>query len=272
MWEIMKFLQGEMEKPGLFSLFHIISLLIVLAATILLSVFFKDCKEKTYKRILFIVWICCLVLEIIKQFVKSFVYGPPHQITYDYYDIPLHLCSTILYVLPILIFTKREKLPILHDAITGYICFFVSFGGLVVLLYTDIVMSKLIFTNVQTMIHHGSQVALGVFMVIWNRNRINIKMFFKSIFVLLSFMAIALIVNIILTPITPRGINMFYVNPYQITDIPFFSTIQEKAGFFVFLLSYTSALILAGFVVYLIDIAFIRLNNKLAINKYNRCH
>ena len=261
MADIIRFFQAEMDKPGLFSLFHIISLIIILGITIFISVVFKNCKEKTYKRIIFVFWSICIILEIMKQIIKSFVYGPPHHFIYSFYDFPFHMCSTMFYLAPVLIFMKREKHPNLYDSITGYMCFFVLFAGLVVVLYNQVVMSNLIFTNIQTMIHHGAQVVLGVFMVVWNRDRLSLKMFFESLIVLAIFIVLAIIINTILTPYVD-GIDMFYLNPLQVSSIPIASDIQANAGFIVYLLVYLIGIFSIGLIFYFIEKGLIKLSTR----------
>lgn len=261
MGTIVKFLQSEMEKPGLFSLFHIISLLIIIGITILIAIKYKNCSLKTYKRIIFIIWLVCIVFEILKQITRNFIYGPPLTFHYDFYHLPFHLCSTMFYVVPILLFTSKDKHPLLHEAITGYICFFVFFAGMVVCVYNQFVMTNIIFINIQTMIHHGSQVVLGVFMITWNRKNINLKMYFESLIVLGIFIPLAIIINVLIYPISD-GIDMFYINPYQISYLPVFDKIQEKAGYVVYLILYMISLSVSGLIMYLLEKGCIKLSYK----------
>ena len=250
MEKIISFFQGQMERPGVFSWFHIVGVLLIIAATILISYFFKDAKEKTYKRILLVSWIILVVFEIIKQLVRSYYPGNPSYWEYDFYNFPFHICSMCLYMLPILIFVKREKHPSFTDAINGFSCFIGFIGGIIVVAYPEMVMTKFIFINIQTLVHHGLQVILGVFIFVWNRKTITIKTYFSSLIVFMVCATIALIINVSLYP---REIDMFYLNPYLITTMPLANIVQEKAGFVVYAILFILAIFGAAYLVYFVE-------------------
>ena len=255
MGEFIHLLQKQMEVPGLFSLFHIIWILIILLVTIIISYRFKNCSYKTYKIIMAICFFICLVMEIFKQLVLSYNYGSPSYFHYDFYNLPFHLCSTIYYIVPILLLINKDKHKALNESLTGFMCFFVLFGGLIVVLYNSIVMSERMYTNIQTMVHHGIQVILGVFMFVWNRKEISIKTFYKSLIILGIFTILAIVVNISLFK-KSGGIDMFYVNPYEVSVIPVINTIHEKAGFIPYLIVYLFFVVFLGFLTYLIEMLF----------------
>lgn len=257
--EFTHFFQWQVEKPGLFSPFHFISLLIIIVSTILVSKIFKNCSYLTYKKIIIFSWLFLVILEIIKQLVKSFYYGPPSYWEYSFYNLPFHLCSTIYYIAPILLFMNKDKHPKIYNALIGFMGIFVLMAGSIVILYNDIVMSEMLFTNIQSMAHHGVQVILGVFIVVWNKKQYNFKTFLSSLIVLAIFTIIALLINIIIAPF--GGIDMFYVNPYEITVLPIGSYIQENFGFIPYFIVYLIVIILGGFITYSIEI--------LSIHKFN---
>ena len=254
--KIINSFQGQMERPGLFSLFHIISLVIIIIATIIICYLFKNVNERKYKRIMLIGWIICIVLEVMKQIIKSFHYGNPSYWQYDFYDFPFHICSSIFYIAPIIIFTSRKKHPLLYDAAIGYFCFFLLLGGTTVTLYTDMVYSNLIFTNVQTMIHHGLIVVLGIYSVVWNHKELSFKMFLKSLIVLAILMSMAIIINVVLHPFA-NGIDMFFINPLEETTLPVVNVIQRDFGYPVYLAGYILVMSSLGFITYVIEKAII---------------
>ena len=83
MEEFLHFLQGEMEVPGVFSWFHFVMLIPIIGLTFVISYFFKDAKEKIYKRIIFIFLIILLFFEFFKQILKAFHYGSPSYWEYS---------------------------------------------------------------------------------------------------------------------------------------------------------------------------------------------
>lgn len=261
--KLIHFFQYQVEEPGLFSLFHIVFLVIIVSMTVFISIRFKNCSEKTYKKIILICWIICLIMESIKQIVKSFVYGSPSYFKYSFYDFPFHLCSLIYYIAPVLIFVKREKASFLYDSLSWFMAIFSLFGGVIVILFNSIVMSTLLYTNIQTMIHHGIQVLLGVFIVTWNRKRLNIYSFLKSLVILSVYTILAILINVLITPVS-NGIDMFYVNPYEVSVIPVINEIHRNVGFTPYLIVYLLLIILMGFITYMVEV--------LIVNKFNfRC-
>ena len=250
MEEFIHALQGEMARPGIFSWFHIVALILIIAATILVSLFFYNASEKVYKRILLITWISLLILEVIKQVLKSFYYGSPSYWEFSSADFPFHICSMIYYVFPVIIFVDKQKHPAIVDAAIGYMSFICLFTGLAVCFYTDMVMSNLIFTNVQSLIHHGALVIFGVYIFVWNRKTITIKTFYRTLIAFAITAVIATIINVIVHPLF---INMFYINPFIITNLPLGNIVQAKAGYAVYLLCYLTGITLITFLFYFVE-------------------
>lgn len=250
MEEFLHFIQGEMTEPGVFSWFHFIALIPIIAAAILVPWFLRNCSEKTYKRVLLFAWITLLVLEVGKQIVKAFHYGPPSYWEYSYRDFPFSICSMPYYFLPILIFVNKEKHPKIVDAATGYVGFILLVAGIVVCLYPEMATSRFLYINVQTFIHHGSQVVLGIFVYVWNRRSVTIKTYYRSMIAFAITAVIAIIINV---SFQPHFINMFFINPLIITNLPIGNIVQEKAGYPVFLIGFLSLIALVSFLAYLTE-------------------
>ena len=187
-------LKSEITMPNLYGLFHIISIILIITCTILLCLFFKNCSEKTFKKIIFIFWIVILIFELYKQFVFSYNINE-NIITwkYNWYYFPFQFCSTPLYILPLIVFFKDGKI---YQSAISFISTFAFFAGLCVIIYPGNVFLRIIGINLQTMIHHGSQIVLGIFCLVHNRNKVNIKFFLKGLIVFIILLLIALIFNI----------------------------------------------------------------------------
>ena len=250
MEEFLHFLQGEMGEPGIFSWFHFVALIFIIGGAILLPYFLKDTSEKVYKRVLFISWVTLIFIGIIKQIIKSFHYGDPSYWEYSYKDFPFSLCSMIYYFLPIIIFVDKEKHPKIVDTAIGYMCLISLMAGLAVCIYSDIAVSRYIYINIQTFIHHGSQVVLGVFIYVWNRKNITIKTVYRSLIAFLITAVIAIIINV---AFYPHFINMFFINPTRITNLPVGNIVQEKAGYPVYLIAFLTVIALMTFLTYFVE-------------------
>ena len=259
MEEFIHFLQGTMEEPKVISWFHFIAVIPIIIGAILIPYFFKDTSEKNYKRILLGAWITLLILEVFKQLIKSFHYGNPSYWEYNFKDFPFALSSMVYYFLPIIIFFNKEKHPKIVDAAIGYMCFISLTAGIIVCTYTKLATSSLIYINVQTFIHHGSQVILGVFIYVWNRRTISIKTFYRSLIAFAITVVIAIILNVSLYP---HNINMFFISPMVITKLPVGNIVQEKAGYPVFLIGYLSVMALLTYLAYLTETSIYKLIKK----------
>lgn len=260
MEEIIHFLQGEMEVPGVISWFHLFMLIPIIGLTFAISFFFKNSSEKVYKRIIFIFWVILIVLEIFKQIIKAFHYGSPSYWEYSVRDFPFSICSMIYYFVPIILFVNKEKHPKIVDAAIGYMCLISLTMGIIVCIYTDMVMSKLIFINVQSLIHHGTQVIVGVYIYVWNRNNITIKTVYRTLIAFAITAVIAIIINV---SFYPHFINMFFINPTRITNLPIGNIVQEKAGYPVYLILFLILIALVTFLTYFVETSI----NKLVIKK-----
>ena len=250
MEEVLHFLQGRLEEPEVISWFHLFAVLPIIALTIIIPYFFRDCKEKTYKRILFIFWVVLIILEIFKELIKSFHYGSPSYWEYSIRDFPFSICSMIYYFIPIILFVDKQKHPKIVDAAIGYMCFILLAMGILVCSYTKMATSTLIYINIQTFIHHGSQIILGVFVYVWNRKSITVKTFYSS---LVAFGITAVIAILINVAFYPNFINMFFINPTRITNLPIGNIVQEKAGYPVYLIAFLVTVSLATYLTYLVE-------------------
>lgn len=244
-----------MEEPEVISWFHFIALIPIIALAILIPLLFRNAEEKIYKRILFIFWVVLIVLEIFKQLIKSFHYGDPSYWEYSVRDFPFSICSMVYYFIPIVLFVKRERHPKIVDAATGYLCLISLVAGIAVCVYTKMVTSTLIYINIQTFIHHGSQVVLGVFVYVWNRKNITIKTVYRSLIAFAITAVIAILINV---AFYPRFINMFFINPTRITNLPIGNIVQEKAGYPVYLLAFLSVIALMTFLTYFVETSIYR--------------
>ena len=255
MEQILHFLQGEMETPGVFSWFHFVMLIPIIILTIFISMFFKNTSEKIYKRILLIFWIILLILELFKQLLLSFHYGNPSYWSYSTRDFPFSICSLSIYLLPFILFMNKEKHPKIIDSINGYLCFISLFSGLVVCLYTNMVMTRMIYINIQSLLHHGSQVILGVFIYVYNRTSISIRTVYRSLILFVITAIIAIIINI---SFYPQFINMFFINPMFITNLPVGNVVQEKAGYAVYLILFLLLIGVTTLLTYVVESSIYR--------------
>ena len=210
-------------------------------------------------------WIVIFVLEVYKQLVFSFeLAGDVPTWDYQWYAFPYQLCSTPLYILPFIFLLKEGKVK---DATMAYIMTFSLFGGLAVFFYPNDVFVETIGINIQTMIHHGLQIVLGIFVMVYNRKRLDIKFWLRSIYVFAALVSIALILNISVYHIfAAKGIdetfNMFYVGPYFDCTLPLLSIVYPKIPYICFILLYILGFVLISYIIYIVEKGIYKLASR----------
>ena len=245
-------LSATMERPPLFGAWHIVSLALAIALTAFMIWKFKDCSDKTLRRILFIFWIVIVLFEVYKQIVFSMHSdGVTAEWSYQWYIFPFQFCSTPLYLLPILVFVKDCKF---RNAVMAYMVTFSLFAGLVVMIYPGDVYTSMIGINIQTMVHHGMQLVVGVFLAAHNRHHLNKRFFAWAVASFSVLCAVAIGLNTIMNYAKPGvGFNMFYISPFQPCTLPILSDIYAKAPYPVFLIVYVLGFTLVAALVYTIE-------------------
>ena len=227
--KILTFLRFEMESPGNYSPFHIVFLLLTIAVTAFLIWRFRDSNEKTARRILLGAWITLVIFEVYKQVIFSYDGNAATPWSYPWYIFPFQLCSNPLYVFPFAAFLKKGPAK---DAVVSFLATFSVFGGLAVMFYPNDVFTGVGGVNVQTMVHHGTQVAIGIFLAARHRRNWSLKVFLKGVipFAILSAIAIGLN-EIMYAHFTSNGIdatfNMFYISPYFENTLPIYSDVHK---------------------------------------------
>ena len=239
--KFLHFLEGSMTRPGNYGWFHLMFVAIIICATVLICLKFKDSSEKTVNKIMLVVWIILVVGEIIKQVLYSFEFDGTSAVwDYQWYAFPYQLCGTPLVVLPFAIFLKEGKV---RDACITYLATFSLFGGLAVYFYPNDVFVSEIAINLQSMIHHGLQVVLGIFLAVHNRRNLNFKRYISSVGVFVVLAAAAIVMNIgVYHAFAANGIdetfNMFYISPYFDCTLPVLSAIYPAVPYPIFLAIY----------------------------------
>ena len=252
--KLFNLLTAEFEAaPVSYGLFHIVSIILVITLTVLVCKLFKDSSDKAVNILTACVWVVILSLEIYKQLVfglgleeGKFVWD------YAWYAFPFQFCSSPLYILPIIAFTKNDKL---RDACISYMMTFSLFAGLAVFCYPNDVFIKMIGINYQTMIHHGSQILMGVFYAVRYRDRFGTRHFFSGalVFVVMSFIAMTLNIGVYHAfPLfgIDETFNMFYISPYFDCTLPLLSVVYAKIPYVGFVSVYFFGFILCALIVY----------------------
>lgn len=268
--KIIHSLQKTMECPTNYGWFHIMFLIIIIVGTFIICKFFKNCSEKTVNILLFIFWAVVFLLEVYKQLEFSFTYSDEvAKWDYQFYAFPFQFCSSQLYILPFIFLLKDSKI---RDGMILFTITFLFFGGLAVCIYPNNVFVETIGINIQTMIHHGTQLLLGIFLFIRYGEKLNLMNYLRGVVVFLCLLFIALSLNIIVYKMlqsigNDEKFNMFYISPYFECQLPILSIIQSKTPYLVFLLIYMFGFVFIAFILYVVELKIYKLIDK---NKYEK--
>ena len=265
--DIAKFLEFYLDSvPQIFGWYHIISLLLIIGISVIIGIFFgkkrNGGKFKTYKKIFLVVWIINVFFEVYKQIIITFPSSGDYF--YRWWAFPFFICSFPLYMMPIAIFTKNEKIRRLMDY---FLATYVLFSGAIVICYPAIVFNNLMFLNVQTIICHGSQVIIGVYLYASGRVRFsvtndysfNLKDFINVTLLFLATFILSQLLHVIhrslgLHLIHGCDLTIFHVSPYYTTPLPILSIIHEKLGYIALIFAFPLSMIITAYLTY--SIAF----------------
>ncbi len=259
-------LTHQITPPKTFGSFHLVAIGVIGFMTTLVCKKLKNASERSERRLALGVWIGLVVLELYKQLVCSFTLeNDAFVFAYDWHSFPFQFCSAPLYVLPLIAFLKNGKL---REAIVAFFSTYTLVAGLIVCIYPGNVFVETLGIDIQSLVWHGSQVALGI---LFGLRRLakedapNRKRFFLSaVPIFLIFVAVATVLNLFVYNAfslkeLDETFNMFFISPYFETMIPILSIVQKVAPFPIFLLSYVLGFSALTYLVLVIETLTIRL-------------
>lgn len=244
---------STMTAPTTGSAFHLAFVGAVLVLTVLLSWAFRNCTDRALRTLTGFFWVVIVALEIYKQLVFCLSLSDGvFSWDYAWYIFPFQFCSSPLYIFPIIAFSGNDKL---RERCIAYMMTFSLFAGLAVFCYPNDVFIETTGINYQTMIHHGSQILLGVLYGVRYRSRLNAKFFFGGVRTFVTMVFIAMVLNVgVYQAFTHFGIdetfNMFYISPYFECTLPVLNTVWSMVPYAVFVCVYFFGFILCALIVY----------------------
>ena len=214
-------LQAEMETPQMFGWFHLASLAAVAVTVFLLCRFGRNAQGKSLNMILRVFAIVCIALEIYKQLVFTFDYNAAAGTgswDFEWYAFPFQFCSTPMYVSLAASFMKEGKV---RNALLAYLATFGMLAGLLVMAYPSNVFIGMIGINIQTMVHHGGQLAIGLYLLICKKFEIRWRSMLGASLVFIAMLAIASVMNVCAEVSgLQESFNMFYIRYGEKPSLP----------------------------------------------------
>ena len=246
--KIIGFLSFELnEIPTMYGWFHLMFIGIFTGLTIICAKRFKGSSTKDLDIFLRIVSVIMLIFEVYKQFVFT-IDGSTWD--YQWYAFPFQFCSVPMYVMLLASFLKEGKIK---QSLYAFLGTYGLFGGLAVMAYPSTVFIYTLGISIQTMVHHGFMVVVGITLLYSGHIQLNRKGILKAASVFFSLVAIAFLLNIGLRNVDGT-FNMFFISPYYDTSLPVFSLIEAKFGYIPFLITYFFGFTLAAYLVLITSI------------------
>ena len=224
---IFRILGTRWDRPTLFGTFHIACIIASFVVGIVLCLLWKHGVIKSVKRVVLVTAIIVIVFEIYKQIMCGISYEYGLSYNYDWQTFPWQFCSTPMYI-GLLAGISRGKI---HDHFCAYLATFALFAGTAVMIYPATVFTSMIGICIQTMVCHGSMIAIAIFLYYTGHVKTEWKTLFKAIPVFAVTVTIAVILNTVMhgSGILPEGthFSMFYVCPECRPELPIYSMVQE---------------------------------------------
>lgn len=244
--KVLEIFDTQMQEPASYGLFHIVWIVLSIAAGIALCVWLKD-GEKYARRVMLTTAVIVIVLELYKLIHHAFDYenGISYAFPWEYF--PFQFCSTPMYVGLLAGLTRKGRV---HSSLCAYLATFAVFAGLVVMAYPNDVFVETAGINFQTMICHGSMLTIGIYLYGSGYVKAEHKTILKALPVFCVAVAIAAVLNEWAFRVGILEIdkfNMFYFSPHQDPHLPLYSGVQEALGvanplsFIIYVVGFTLA-------------------------------
>lgn len=264
---IYNFVNTQMTTPTNYSPFHLACIGIMLLTAVFLITVFKKAGDRTVRGLAGFFWVTIVILEIIKQLLFGFDVEDGRLVwDYAWYAFPFQFCSSPLYILPIVAFSKNEKL---RDAAIVFLATFSVFAGTCVYVFPNDVFTSQVFICIQTMVHHGVQVFFGAYLAFRYRDKLTFKNLARATGVFTVLAAIAMAINLgayYLFPLIGISdtLNMFYISPFENCTLPVLSMVDEALPYIPFLCVYIFGFMICAGLIMLI------MKGLVKITKYSK--
>ncbi len=257
-----------MTKPEMFGAFHILWLFITLAFTVFFCLLSKKKNEKTTHRIVFYTAILVTVLEIYKQINYTFtVDNGTIASDFQWYAFPFQFCSMPMYVGLLYGIIRNERIK---NSLSAFLATYGLFAGICVMLYPSTVFIGTVGINIQTMICHGSMVAVGVYLLYSRSVPLNHKTILYAVPVFAIAVAMASVMNEIAYfsgLLEKETFNMFFISPHCEPSLPVYSAVQGVVPFPFCLILYIAGFSAASYLILLIAMLINKISSHLRASK-----
>lgn len=225
--------------PGMLSWFHILSLVLMVIATVVICLTLgRKHNDKIDRWVVGIFAVLLLAGEVFKQLFWYAFYG-----YYRWEIFPFQFCSVPIYVS---LFATVAPWAKVREMCYRFLAFFGIIGGLVVMAVPSAVLyTYFVPISIHSMVWHSILIIMGVYLIVSRGYGRKLKELLTPFYMFLGFVAIAIIGNVLVyklhlgTAACQPGDNlsMFYLSPYYPTQFPLLGAVQSFS-YPVFVLAY----------------------------------
>lgn len=252
-WQkLLEIMDADMQVPGLYGWFHLLSLAMTVALAVVLCLTHKKDNPDRVRRVVLVTALTVTALEIYKQINFSFSYTDGISFDYPWYSFPFQFCSTPMYIGLLAGLTRKGKV---HDAACAYLATYSVFAGICVMLYPASVFIDTIGVNIQTMVCHGTMISIGAYLLYSGYVKIEWKTLLRAAVIFAILVSMAAVMNEVAFRtglLETDDFNMFYISPHCAPHLPIYSLVQEIVPFPVSLIIYIAGFTTAAALILLI--------------------
>ena len=251
----------SMTRPTVFGWYHILWLLLTVAATVLLCQLYKRGYIKNVSRVVLITALIVIVLEIYKQIQYSFSYDGGVQFDYQWYAFPVQFCSIPMYVGYFAALTRGK----LQSSLYSFLATFAVFAGICVMIYPGDVYTGSVWINFQSMMCHASMIVIGVFLYYTGAVKTEHKTILRGMEVFSVAVCMAVILNelaVVVGIVPNETFNMFFVSRHCDPSLPVYSSVQAVVPYPWCLFIYIAGFTAASYVILLVTMLIKKIASK----------
>lgn len=197
---------------------HWVFLAISIPSLVILIYLLRNANKEKVEKILFWVWLGVTISEFLKVIWMSIASHEP----FDFAGrLSLYPCSTFMYVVPFVLFSKNEKLK---QSALAYTTTFLLFGGLINFFLPDVLRSYpvLSFEGLHTLLYHYAILFISILLWVTNYYQPKKKDARLAFMMLLIFSAPIILLDKIFRE---QGFNYFWFNDGGTTPLNILSNI-----------------------------------------------
>ncbi len=252
-------LDKTVTPPTWFGAYHILCMCIIFGLCGVVIWKGRNVSDTQFNLIIGLTSGVLLLFEIYKQLVLSYDASTDTWV-YLWNEFPFQFCSTPMYVMLIISLLENGKVK---DSLCAFMATYNLFAGLAVTIYPGGVFIENAGINVQTMVHHGTMLIMGVFMYASGRVKPDHSTVFKGFPIFLLLVAMAVAMNTLYAEYGPKEyyFSMFFIAPGLGCPFPVFDLILLYAPYPIFLLSYVGLFTVAGYLISMFTYIIIRRKN-----------